>query len=123
MRFPRLRSVLALSLALILPALLVAPALGVEEIVRVEVRRADCQGYPAGNGLCEQLIHQLTQTTPNETRAGKTFFVYTKDEIDARLKGLKTMAAEIERLQRALAEIAPVCAPLTLPSPQGGEGG
>ena len=110
MRFPTLRSTLALSLALILPALLVAPARAVEEIVRVETRRIDCPTHPAGSMLCEQLIHQITTVNPGEPRGGKTFLVYTKDEIDARLKGLKTMAAEIERLQRALAEIAPVCA-------------
>jgi hypothetical protein len=123
MRFSGLWSTLCLSLALILPTLLAAPALAVEEIVRVETRRIDCPTHPAGNMLCEQIIHQITTVNAGEPRAGKTFLVYTKDEIDARLKGLKAMAAEIERLQRALAEIAPVCAPLTLPSPQRGEGG
>ena len=89
----------------------------------METRRVDCPTHPDGNRLCSQFIHQSTTTDPTETVAGRTFSVYTKDEIDARLKGLKTMAAEIERLQQALAEIAPVCAPLTLPSPQRGEGG
>ena len=110
MRFLRLRSTLALSLALILPSLLVAPAPAAEEIVRMETRRVDCPTHPAGNMLCSQFIHQSTTTDPIETAKGRTFSVYTKDEIDARLKALKTMAAEIARLQRALAEIAPVCA-------------
>ena len=110
MRFLRLRSTLALSLALILPPLLVAPAPAAEEIVRMETRRVDCPTHPLGNMLCSQFIHQSTTTDPIETAKGRTFSVYTKDEIDARLKALKTMAAEIARLQQALAEIAPVCA-------------
>ncbi len=123
MRFPSLRFTVALSLALVLPATFAAPAFAAEEIVRMQTRRIDCPTHPSGNMLCTQFIHQSTTTDPNEMIAGRTFSVYTKDEIDARLKALKTMAVEIERLQRALADIAPVCAPLTPPAPQGDEGG
>ena len=110
MRHPTLRFMIALPVALILSPPLGAPAFGAEEIVRMEIRRVDCPTHPAGNMLCSQFIHQSTTTDPIETAKGRTFSVYTKDEIDVRLKALKTMAAEIERLQRALAEIAPVCA-------------
>jgi hypothetical protein len=110
MRVASIPALVGLAITLLLSPLLGAPAGAVEEIVRVDVRSIDCPTHPAGNMLCRQYIHQVTLMNAGETAAGRTFHVYTKDEIDARLKTLTSMAAEIERLKRQIAEIAPVCA-------------
>ena len=110
-------------LSLVLPALVLVthPALpraaqAVEEIARMEERDVTCAD---GGNFCKQYLHQLTLTNVNQTRAGRTFFVYTTGEVDERLKGLKAavvdpalavLAAEIERLKHSLAEVGAACA-------------
>lgn len=103
--------------ALIFVALVASPraAQAVEEIARMETREVTCAD---GGDFCKQYLHQLTLTNLNQTRAGRTFFVYTTDEIDERLKGLRAavldpalaaLAGEIERLKRSLVEVGAVC--------------
>jgi hypothetical protein len=97
-----------------------APAWAVEEIVRMETRVVDCVNMPPGSMGCQQYIHAYTTTNPNETRAARTFAVYTKAEIDDQLKGMKkamidpaieALAAEVAELRRALVEAGgAVCA-------------
>jgi hypothetical protein len=95
-----------------------APALAVEEIVRMETRVVDCQNMLPGSMGCQQYLHMYTTTNPNETRAGRTFQVYTKAEIDERLRRIKAsalgpaieaLAEEIAQLRRAVAEMGSTC--------------
>ena len=107
------------ALALLVPAVAAAPpAWATEEIVRMETRIVDCQNMPAGSMGCQQYVHTYTTTNPNETKAGKTFVVYTKAEIDERLKKVKismsdpaiqALADEIAQLRRALSEVNAAC--------------
>jgi len=110
--------------ALTLMALVASPrsAQAVEEIARMEARDVTCAD---GGDFCKQYLHQITLTNINQTRAGLTFFVYTTDEIDERLKGLtatvldpavSALAAEVERLKRSLAEVGAVCAEAPRPA-------
>jgi hypothetical protein len=98
-----------------------------EEIARMQARRVDCLNMPAGNMACEQFIHLLTLTSPTETRAGQTFLVYTKGEIDEQLKTLKSsliepqiqaLVAEVARLRRSLTEMRATCAEASYFSPR-----
>jgi hypothetical protein len=96
----------------------VAPAWGVEEIVRIQIQVVDCQDMLEGSRGCLRAAHQFVTTNPNETRASQTFFVYTKAEIDERLKkvkasvdpALEALAAEVAQLKRSLAEVNAGCA-------------
>jgi hypothetical protein len=116
----RLRPALGLFLSLVVPAgLFVAPASATEEVAKLELRTIDCPNMLPGSMGCQQGIHQFTLMTPNETRAGRTFVVYTKGEIDERLKRLKVseldpalraLAAEVAELRRSLAEVGAACA-------------
>lgn len=112
----RLLAVVALGAVLGAP---VAPVGAVEEIVRMETRVVDCLNMPPGSQGCQQYVHAYTTTNPNETRAGRVFSVYTKAEIDERLKGIKkamvdpaiqALAEEVAELRRALVETGAVCA-------------
>jgi hypothetical protein len=100
-------------------AAITPPAWAVEEIVRMETRVVDCINMLPGSLGCQQYVHTYTTTNPNETRAGRTFAVYTKAEIDDQLKGMKkamiepalqALAEEIADLRRALVEAGAVCA-------------
>jgi len=107
------------ALALVAPLVTVAaPARATEEIVRMETRVVDCQDMLPGSLGCQQYVHTYTTTNPNETKAGKTFVVYTKAEIDERLKKprvsaddpvIQALAAEIAELRRSIAEASAVC--------------
>jgi hypothetical protein len=108
------------TLALVAPLVTVAaPARATEEIVRMETRVVDCQDMLPGSLGCQQYVHTYTTTNANETRAGKTFVVYTKAEIDERLNKprvsaddpvIQALAAEIAELRRSIAEASAVCA-------------
>ncbi|HKZ08260.1 MAG TPA: hypothetical protein VJU81_22530 [Methylomirabilota bacterium] len=96
-----------------------APGWAVEEIVRMETRVVDCPNMLPGTLGCQQHVHTFTTTNPNETRAGRTFAVYTRAEIDQRLEGMKkvmidpairALAEEVAELRRALVEAGAVCA-------------
>ena len=117
---PSRRGRLVGALALVAPLVTVAaPARATEEIVRLETRVVDCQDMLPGSLGCQQHVHTYTTTNPNETKAGKTFVVYTKAEIDERLKNprvsaddpvIQALAAEIAELRRSIAEVSAVCA-------------
>jgi hypothetical protein len=116
LRLCRLPAVVVLGAALVA---LAEPGWAVEEIVRMETRVVDCQNMLPGTMGCQQYIHTFTTTNPNETRAGRTFAVYTKAEIDERLRGMKkamidpalqALAEEVAELRRALVEAGAVCA-------------
>jgi hypothetical protein len=114
------------ALALVAPLVTVtAPARATEEIVRMETRVVDCQDMLPGSLGCQQHVHTYTTTNPNETKAGKTFVVYTKAEIDERLKNprvsaddpvIQALAAEIAELRRSIAEASAVCAETPRPA-------
>ena len=118
MAIPLARTLAAVALGAVVLAL-ATPAAAVEEIVRMETRVVDCQNMAPGSQGCQQYVHTYTTTNPNETRAGRTFAVYTKAEIDDQLKGMKkamidpaiaALAEEVAELRRALAEAGGVCA-------------
>ena len=115
----RLRLALGL-LALVAPAgLFITPASATEEVAKLEIWTIDCPNMQPGTMGCQRGIQQFMLMTPNETRAGRTFVVYTKSEIDERLKRLKVseldpavqaLAAEVAALRRSLAEVSAACA-------------
>ena len=102
-----------------------APAGAVEEIVRMETTVVDCQDMLQGSLGCKRYMHAYTTINPNETKAGRTFTVYTQAEIDERLKKVKIslidpaiqeLAEEIAQLRRALSEVHAVCAEAPRPT-------
>ncbi len=102
-----------------------APAGAVEEIVRMETTVVDCQDMLQGSLGCKRYIHAYTTINPNETKAGRTFTVYTQAEIDERLTKVKTsmvdpaiqaLAGEVAQLRRALSEVHAVCAEAPRPA-------
>lgn len=122
----RSRVIAARALALLI-GLAPGASWATEEIARMQGRRVDCPNMEAGTLLCQQFIHQLTLTSPTETRAGQTFLVYTKGEIDEQLKTLKSaliepqiqaLAAELARLRRSLVETGATCADASYLSPR-----
>jgi hypothetical protein len=72
------------------PVIVAAPAGAVEEIVRMETTVVDCQDMLQGSLGCKRYTHAYTTINPNETKAGRTFTVYTQAEIDERLTKVKT---------------------------------
>mgnify|MGYP003575239449 FL=1 len=117
---PSRRGRLVGALVLIAGSVIVAaPAGAVEEIVRMETTVVDCQDMLQGSLGCKRYIHAYTTINPNQTKAGRTFTVYTQAEIDERLKKVKTsmvdpaiqaLADEVAQLGRALSEVHAVCA-------------
>jgi hypothetical protein len=102
-----------------------APAGAVEEIVRMETTVVDCQDMLQGSLGCKRYTHAYTTINPNETKAGRTFTVYTQAEIDERLAKVKTsmvdpaiqaLAEEVAQLRRALSEVHAVCAEAPRPA-------
>ena len=102
-----------------------APAGAVEEIVRMETTVVDCQDMLQGSLGCQRYTHAYTTINPNQTKAGRTFTVYTQAEVDERLKKVKTslidpaiqaLAEEVAQLRRALSEVHAVCAEAPRPA-------
>ena len=94
--------------------ILAAPAGAVEEIVRMETDVVDCVNMPQGSLGCKRYVNAYTSTNPNETKTGRIFTVYTKAEINERLKKVKistedpviqALAEEVAQLRRALSEV------------------
>ena len=114
------------ALVLIAGSVIVAtPAGAVEEIVRMETTVVDCQDMLQGSMGCKRYMHAYTTINPNQTKAGRTFTVYTQAEIDERLKKVKTsmvdpaiqaLAEEVAQLRRALSEVHAVCAEAPRPA-------
>lgn len=123
---PSRRGRLVGALVLVAGSVIVAaPAGAVEEIVRMETTAVDCQDMLQGSLGCKRYIHAYTTINPNETKAGRTFTVYTQAEIDERLKKVKislidpaiqALAEEIAQLRRALSEVHAVCAEAPRPA-------
>ena len=123
---PSRRGRLVGALVLIAGSVIVAaPAGAVEEIVRMETTVVDCQDMLQGSLGCKRYIHAYTTINPNQTKAGRTFTVYTQAEIDERLKKVKTsmvdpaiqaLAEEVAQLRRALSEVHAVCAEAPRPA-------
>lgn len=120
------RGRLVSALVLIAGSVLVAaPAEAVEEIVRMETTVVDCQDMLQGSLGCKRYIHAYTTIDPNQTKAGRTFTVYTQAEIDERLKNVKisiedpviqALTEEVAQLRRALSEVHAVCAEAPRPA-------
>ena len=114
------------ALVLVAGSVMIVPPVGaVEEIVRMETMVVDCQDMLQGSLGCKRYIHAYTTINPNQTKAGQTFTVYTKEEIDERLKNVKasvvdpaiqTLAEEVAALRRALSETHAVCAEAPRPA-------
>lgn len=123
---PSRRGRLVGALVLIAGSVIVAaPAGAVEEIVRMETTVVDCQDMLQGSLGCKRYIHAYTTINPNQTKAGRTFTVYTQAEIDERLQKVKTsmvdpaiqaLAEEVAQLRRALSEVHAVCAEAPRPA-------
>ncbi|HEU5190039.1 MAG TPA: hypothetical protein VFX14_10150 [Methylomirabilota bacterium] len=123
---PSRRGRLVGALVLIAGSVIVAaPAGAVEEIVRMETTVVDCQDMLQGSLGCRRYIHAYTTINPNQTKAGRTFTVYTQAEIDERLQKVKTsmvdpaiqaLAEEVAQLRRALSEVHAVCAEAPRPA-------
>ena len=123
---PSRRGRLVGALVLIAGSVIVAaPAGAVEEIVRMETTVVDCQDMLQGSLGCKRYIHAYTTINPNQTKAGRTFTVYTQAEIDERLQKVKTsmvdpaiqaLAEEVAQLRRALSEGHAVCAEAPRPA-------
>jgi hypothetical protein len=127
---PSCRGRLVGALVLVAGSVMVAaPSGAVEEIVRMETTVVDCQDMLPGSLGCKRYIHAYTTINPNETKAGRTFTVYTQAEIDERLTKVKTsmvdpaiqvLAEEVAQLRRALSralsEVHAVCAEAPRPA-------
>ncbi len=123
---PSRRGRLVGALVLVAGSVVVAePAGAVEEIVRMETTVVDCQDMLQGSLGCKRYTHAYTTINPNETKAGRTFTVYTQAEIDERLTKVKismvdpaiqALAEEVAQLRRALSEVHAVCAEAPRPA-------
>ena len=123
---PSRRGRLVGALVLIAGSVIVAaPAGAVEEIVRMETTVVDCQDMLQGSLGCKRYMHAYTTINPNQTKAGRTFTVYTQAEIDERLQKVKTsmvdpaiqaLAEEVAQFRRALSEVHAVCAEAPRPA-------